>query len=166
MSWLTGTWSPLCQIIGTAGGRRWIDLCDPDGPGVYRLVALDSNAELAPAPIDRVCGVDPTGTLYIGHAGSLRSRLRQLARTNDPTEGIAHGHVVMAAKLKKRFPPQRLAITWQRAVPLQTRNRDEALAGVPKAVWRIAADEQTVLSLMPEASCVGAARSALPPGAV
>jgi hypothetical protein len=87
-------------------GRRWIDLCD-SGSGVYRLVALDNNVELIPAAINRVCGVDLTGTLYIGHATSLRARL--------------------TAKLKKRFPPQRLAITWQRIDILQRRNREMRL---------------------------------------
>ena len=39
--------------------------CEPR-PGVYRLIALDAAGAQKPAPLNRICGVDETGTLYIG----------------------------------------------------------------------------------------------------
>jgi hypothetical protein len=114
-SWLTGKWSPLCRIIENTPGKRWSDMCRPDGPGVYRLVALDANEQgFAPAPLNRVCGIDPTGTLYIGKTTSLRKRLRTLVLTNDPNIPFGGGHAFMSAKLQRRFPFQLRAVTWQR----------------------------------------------------
>jgi hypothetical protein len=114
-SWLTGKWSPLCRIIENTPGKRWSDMCRPDGPGVYRLVALDANEQgFAPAPLNRVCGIDPTGTLYIGKTTSLRKRLRTLVLTNDPNIPFGGGHAFMSAKPQRRFPFQLRAVTWQR----------------------------------------------------
>jgi hypothetical protein len=115
-SWLTGKWSPLCRIIESTPGKRWSDICRPDGPGVYRLIALDADAPgVIPAWLDRVCGVDPTGTLYIGCASSLRRRLASLVlryRSRDLMSG-GGSHAIMAPKLAKRFGPQLLAASWQ-----------------------------------------------------
>ena len=115
-SWLTGKWSALCRIVENTPGKRWSDICRPDGPGVYRLIALDATmAGIVPASLDRVCGVDPTGTLYIGFTKSLRTRLRILVLTNDPNVPLGAGHAFMPAKLRKSFPLRLRAVAWQRS---------------------------------------------------
>jgi hypothetical protein len=115
-SWLTGKWSPLCRITESTPGKRWSDICRPDGPGAYRLIALDADAPgIVPAWLDRVCGVDPTGTLYIGSTSSLRRRLASLILRHgkrDPLLGSG-SHAIVAPKLARRFGPQLLAISWQ-----------------------------------------------------
>jgi hypothetical protein len=116
MAWLTGTWSPLCRVIEDIPGKRWFDLCVPDGPGVYRLIALDaSKSGIVPASLDRVCGSDPTGTLYIGAAGSLQGRLGDLVKTNDPTKFKGGGHRRLTMKLAECFSPQWRALVWEYA---------------------------------------------------
>jgi len=95
--WLTGRWCPPYCIIENAPGKRLVDLCKPDGPGVYRLVALDATG--VAAPLERVCGIDPTGTLYIGHSrGLLLPCLRSSVLTHGPGHGFGR-HRDMPAKL-------------------------------------------------------------------
>ena len=102
----------------------------PDGPGVYRLIALDANMpSIVPASLNRICGVDPTGTLYIGATSSLRRRLASLVmrnRTNDPLAGGSGSHSLMAPKLARLFAPQWRAIAWQR-LDSNERNREHEL---------------------------------------
>jgi hypothetical protein len=117
--WLSGRWSPLVRTVETAYGRRWTDLCNPDGPGLYRLIALEDNEQgFVPASLNRVCGIDHTGTLYIGKTSSLRSRLRSLVRTNNPSFLFGGGHAHMPHTLRRRFPFQLRAITWLRSSDL------------------------------------------------
>jgi hypothetical protein len=128
--WLTGRWCPLYRIVENAFGRRWNDFCKPDGPGVYRLVALDSSKSgIVPAPLERVCGTDPTGTLYIGRSESLRNRLSSLVRSQNPTKILGGDHIPVSGKLAKRFPRQWLAITWQRTNSGDCRMREATLFG-------------------------------------
>ena len=50
--------------------------------GVYRLVALGPEGDFAkPLTLNRVCGQDITGTLYIGRAAWLNERLNGLRRS-------------------------------------------------------------------------------------
>jgi hypothetical protein len=81
--------------------------------GVYRLVALESNGKLtAPASLNRLCGQDPTGTLYIGCASRLHSRLNQVRRSVRAyrAEG-SHGAVAALRALPGvSLPPTKLAI--------------------------------------------------------
>jgi hypothetical protein len=50
--------------------------------GVYRLVALGPEGDLArPLALNRICGTDLSGTLYIGQAARLNERLNQLQRS-------------------------------------------------------------------------------------
>jgi hypothetical protein len=129
--WLTGRWCPLYCIAESAPGKRWSDLCNPDGPGVYRLVAIDLiKLGILAVPLNRVCGIDPSGTLYIGRSKSLRTRLSSLVRTHDPTKRIGAifgaSHIMMTKKLTKRFPPKCLAITWRRADSASSSQTQEA----------------------------------------
>jgi hypothetical protein len=81
--------------------------------GVYRLVGLESESDLRkPVPLNRVCGQDISGTLYIGEAGSLNNRLNQLRRTllrkensHNAASVLKHMHV-----LKSKFSPNKLAV--------------------------------------------------------
>jgi hypothetical protein len=109
-----GKWSPLCLITETLPGKRWKDLC-PNEPGVFRLIGIETTATgYFPQQLARVCGIDPTGTLYIGATTLLRGRLGTLVRTHNPSGlSVGGGHTHMNAKLKKRFPMQRLALTWR-----------------------------------------------------
>jgi hypothetical protein len=136
-SWLTGKWSPLCRIIENSPGKRWSDLCRPDSPGVYRLIALDpSTPGTVPASLDRVCGIDLTGTLYIGATSSLRRRLASLVlrhRTDDPLSGGSGGYQRLSAKLARRFPRGLLAISWQRVLDSGEMSRERALFHTYKA---------------------------------
>ena len=78
-------WDNLCselpwQIYSIEGGS--FSAKDHGFCGVYRLIALASEGDLKkPAVLNRICGRDMTGTLYIGEAKSLSNRLNQLRRS-------------------------------------------------------------------------------------
>jgi hypothetical protein len=79
--------------------------------GVYRLVGLASEGDLTkPASLDRVCGKDTTGTLYIGHAKSLHSRLNQLRRSSSGHQSSHNAGRPMNRTLRARFPSNKLAV--------------------------------------------------------
>jgi hypothetical protein len=89
--------------------------------GVYRLVGLTDDLDAtAPATLDRVCGRDQTGTLYIGHARRLPNRLVPFVRSLKPPRGQRHrlnsehpaGKRLLESILSNQFPTNRLAITW------------------------------------------------------
>jgi hypothetical protein len=66
--------------------------------GVYRLIALAPNgSSIGPAVLNRICGQDKTGTLYIGEAGNLGARLDQMRRSFG-REG-SHGAINMLRKI-------------------------------------------------------------------
>jgi hypothetical protein len=111
MSWLNGKWH-ICRLIETTEKDAWYTLCT-DVPGVYRLIGLDeSRPDIVPATINRICGIDPTGTLNIGATKSLPDRLGSLVRTHDP-KFRGGSHRKLPAKMAKRFPPKKLALAWQ-----------------------------------------------------
>lgn len=89
--------------------------------GVYRLVGLAGRFGNSPAQLNRVCGIDETGTLYIGRASdqrALQTRLGNLFRTMRARKGFAYsGH--SAAEflrhhpiLSARFPLDCVAVSW------------------------------------------------------
>ncbi|MGN6438895.1 MAG: hypothetical protein ACTHMM_20295 [Agriterribacter sp.] len=63
----------------------------PDGIGIYRVFAL--NEDLTPKHINRFCGIDTTGTLYIGRttAQGLKKRIYQALAVINPL-GKSTGH--------------------------------------------------------------------------
>jgi hypothetical protein len=91
-------------------------------PGVYRLIALGDAG--AAANLQRMCGNDETGTLYIGMEGktfSDRSRLTKLVRSLRPPRhgGLVYNNEHHAGHrlrrhpvLSQKFPSEKLAITW------------------------------------------------------
>jgi hypothetical protein len=116
---LPGIWSSL--VRPDEAGSYIAGFITSNCGGVYRLVGLANPGINVPAKIDRVCGSDETGTLYIGRASSQRSlqlRLGTLFRTLNARKGIVYsGH--SAAEflrhhplLSARFPLDRVAVTW------------------------------------------------------
>lgn len=81
--------------------------------GVYRLIGLEDTTGLSPAVIQRVCGNDVTGTLYIGAAEVLRNRIGSLVQTLRPDIFRSAPHKSLTAKLAARFPTDSLAISWE-----------------------------------------------------
>jgi hypothetical protein len=130
MLWLTGKWSRMYRIMAEIEEEQWYDDTTVTGKGVYRLIGLRENG--APAPISRVCGIDSTGTLYIGAAdrGNLDGRLGSLVSTHRP-DHKSGDHIPLLPKLAERFPPQRLAVVWE--CTDQPYKREEELKDAYKA---------------------------------
>ena len=84
----------------------------PKEPGVYILYALTSETgECAPTTINRFCGSDPEGILYIGETGRGRpwTLVGGLRGPNHRQHGAAaryHGYPIIS----ERFPLTKLAI--------------------------------------------------------
>jgi hypothetical protein len=88
--------------------------------GVYRLVGLAGRCGNSPAQLNRVCGIDETGTLYIGRTSdqrALQTRLGNLFRTMRARKGLAYsGH--SAAEFLRHHPilsarfPLDCAVSW------------------------------------------------------
>jgi hypothetical protein len=83
--------------------------------GVYRMIGLAADDDATkPATLNRVCGQDETGTLYIGRTRWLNERLNQLRRSLLSRHEDSHGAIgtlLEITKLKSRFPASRLAIS-------------------------------------------------------
>jgi hypothetical protein len=90
--------------------------------GIYQLIGSGK-----PAILDRICGPDQTGTLYIGCEGKNfadRSRLSKLVRSlGEPRSTRDGGHIYNEEHnagsrlrrhpvLSRRFPISKLALTW------------------------------------------------------
>jgi hypothetical protein len=115
---IPGAWQPL--VRPDEAGSYVASFIESDC-GVYRLVSLAQPGINEPALLDRICGSDKTGTLYVGCAGShgtLQSRLGSLLRTLRARKGFAYsGHKAADflrshPLLSKRFPLDNLAVTW------------------------------------------------------
>jgi hypothetical protein len=80
--------------------------------GVYRLIALASEGNSTrPVTLNRVCGQDTTGTLYIGEAGKLSQRLNQLRRSAGRRREGSHGAISMLRQIGRLdYPPEKLGI--------------------------------------------------------
>ena len=80
--------------------------------GVYRLIALEVKDDITkPATLNRVCGQDMSGTLYIGEAIDLSRRLNQLRRTAEGRRERSHGAVIMLRQITALdYPPAKLGI--------------------------------------------------------
>ena len=112
-----GDWQGLYSLNDL--GSYVSSFCE-DKPGVYRLIGLDDSGK--PAELDRLCGRDTTGTLYIGKEGktfSNRSRLGRLVRSlrSPSTWGYNQEHAAgyrlrRHPELTALFPPNKVALTW------------------------------------------------------
>ena len=106
------TWNDICEELDwrthLLQRQRYFSSRHHGRPGVYRLIGLEVEGDLTrPATLNRVCGRDPTGTLYIGKAGRLHQRLNQLRRQrfrHQVMEALASG------PLLEMFPDGKLAV--------------------------------------------------------
>jgi hypothetical protein len=83
-----------------------------DFAGVYRLIALASKGDLSkPAILNRACGQDTSGTLYIGEASNLSRRLNQLRRSAGHRRERSHGAIGMLRLIARLdYPAEKLGI--------------------------------------------------------
>jgi hypothetical protein len=116
-------WKPrCCPILGV----RFKELSF-EYPGVYRLIGCASHERkrfrmasretenfrvIFPAVINRACGQDTTGTLYIGCGRPLSRRLNALRRSlhHGSADHGAPETLRYYARLNQGFPPDNLAI--------------------------------------------------------
>jgi hypothetical protein len=109
-------WNDLCRELSWEFhkiGSGYFSAKNHGGCGVYRLIALASEGDpTKPAVLNRVCGQDLTGTLYIGEAKSLSNRLNQLrrsARSHRPES--SHGAIGMLRQIPiLDFPLNKLGV--------------------------------------------------------
>jgi hypothetical protein len=110
MSWCDGKWNGTIRI-SEAIENKWWDKLESERTGVYRLIALDENGR--PIPLNRVCGTDETGTLYVGASDRpLLNRLGSLVKTHRG-EYVSKPHRELSMTLSKYFPDSRLGMTWE-----------------------------------------------------
>jgi hypothetical protein len=118
MTWLDGNWCGMFRISAYDNEHTW-DKLPKGSPGVYRLVALCNCSNFTPERLNRVCGLDVTGTLYIGRGGSrysqpdtLANRISELAHTHSRRfRGASHRK--LPKPLGDLFPDDKLAIEWE-----------------------------------------------------
>ena len=93
--------------------QKWWERLEGGRRGVYRLVALSNATSLTPAPLNRVCGTDETGTLYIGGSDKpLKDRLGALV-TTIRADYKGEPHRPLSKPLSARFPANLLAMSWE-----------------------------------------------------
>ena len=115
MQWVTGNWSILYRVTDRDETAWYHDasLREPGKrPGVYRLVALANESDLKPRTLNRVCGQDTTGTIYLGAAANLLVRVGDLVATHHP-KFRSQKHRVLPAKLAEMLSPQLLEVCFQ-----------------------------------------------------
>jgi predicted GIY-YIG superfamily endonuclease len=112
MAWLNEEqWSKPIRM-SEAWEQEWWRKVPLDKNGVYRLIALTDNSDLIPAPINRVCGTDETGTIYIGSSDSLKSRLDTLVMAHN-AHFKTKSRPPFSKPLSERFPDDKLAMSWE-----------------------------------------------------
>ena len=111
MSWLkqVNEWSPSVRI-----NEAWGETCPTKSCGVFRLIGIDSDSgDRNPVVIDRTCGRDTSGTLYIGEGSPLDREIGNVIKSLVGSGRHNAGVRLRAnAKLTDRFRPGRLAISW------------------------------------------------------
>ena len=114
MSWLSGDWSVLYRVTDRSEEAWFNDqsLRETTRQGVYRLVALTNDVDFDVMILDRVCGKDNSGTVYLGAARSLLGRVADLVATHHP-DFKSKRHREMPTRLAKMLPPSRLAVCFQ-----------------------------------------------------
>ena len=110
MPWLDGKWSDT-YVVAERGERAWNVACR-EVPGVYRLVALSEPWSPIPQSLNRVCGTDGTGTIYIGQGSVLQNRVAQLVMQHRP-DNAYKGHIPLSSKMAELFGEDRLGVCWE-----------------------------------------------------
>ena len=108
--WFGVEWSRLHRVTDR-DQDPWFKSCE-DRAGLYRLVGLRDGQQFEPQPLHRVCGIDLTGTIYIGTGASLPGRISDLVKQHDKERFASRGHKALPDRLAKAFPPERLAVCW------------------------------------------------------
>ena len=114
MTWLDDKgWSAPIRM-SEAIEKKWWEQVPKGRKGVYRLIALaEANNNIMPAALRRVCGVDETGTLYIGASKqSLANRLGSLVMTHR-SDFKGKPRAPLSKLLGERFPADKLAMSWK-----------------------------------------------------
>lgn len=75
--------------------------------------------------MQRVCGTDLSGTLYVGSTSSLHRRISQLVRSRDTERFTAKSDKPLPARLAEDFPVDRLAVCWTNMPETLDRFADE-----------------------------------------
>jgi hypothetical protein len=112
---IPGSWRGNAKL--PEKGRNISSKFGPSGSGVYRLIGLDGARK--EASLDRICGCDRTGTLYIG-CFENGYRISQLVRSLRPSGRRRYSrssdeHTAgqrLRGRLSERFPSSHLAINW------------------------------------------------------
>jgi hypothetical protein len=74
--------------------------------GVYRIFSPNTT-------IDRYCGKDPTGTLYLGRSGTGRAKWSILrTRINELVNGRHHAPSNWSVLIEQKYPRASLAVEW------------------------------------------------------
>ena len=110
MAWDDGQWSATYFVSSKAEVLWWTGC--KHVPGVYRLVALKEPNSLVPEPLNRVCGTDETGTVYIGKSNELQHRVAELVMQHR-VGNLTKAHVPLSAKMAEKFDENRLAVCWE-----------------------------------------------------
>ncbi len=112
MLWLDGDWNDPFRISDAIEKKYWEQL-EKNAKGVYRLIALSNKNDFTLQKLDRVCGVDDTGTLYIGASYvSLLGRLAAVVKTHRP-DYVGRPHQRLSPRLADRFTERKLAVSWE-----------------------------------------------------
>lgn len=113
--WQMPHWDELCfflqwEYYHLEGG--YFSSKTHGSPGVYRLIGLDADGDLSKiSTFNRLCGQDTSGTLYIGEAGGLATRLNQLRRTAALRTERSHGVINSLRTIwRLNYPIARLGV--------------------------------------------------------
>jgi hypothetical protein len=115
VSWLDGDWQAPVRIGIATEEKFWekFERKENNAKGVYRLIALKDIVDFAPERLCRVCGIDGSGTLYIGAAdSSLFNRVSSLVMTHR-SDYKSTPHRPLSPRLAERFGEMMLAISWE-----------------------------------------------------
>lgn len=103
-------WTPFYTMADVQDGREWWRNSPREKVGVYRIVAMSADWPcVVPSPVERSCGIDLTGTLYIGQ-GWINNRVS--------THILNHRSFhparlrMWSPSLLQKFPITQRAISW------------------------------------------------------
>jgi hypothetical protein len=108
-------WDQICRVMswqyylvdGGSFGKRHFGFT-----GVYRLIALATEGDVSkPATLNRVCGQDESGTLYIGESMDMGRRLNEFRRSTEHRRERSHGTASMLRQITGlNYPVAKLGV--------------------------------------------------------
>ena len=107
-SWQMPPWTEICEDLNWhlyPLGGGYFQKKHHGYQGVYRLFGLAEEGDATkPATLNRACGQDPTGTLYIGKSGTINVRLNQMRKSrHNAIDRLRCAHLL-------NFPIEKLAV--------------------------------------------------------